>query len=379
MKQLNRVAIVHEYLENLGGAERVLKQLLEIFPKADLFFITYNLKKLPEDFRERFKSHKITVSFANRFRRFTPLVRVLAPKAVESFNLNEYDLVISNCNSYAKGVIVPTNTYHISYVHSPTRYLWDYKDQYLDEHGHNFFTRFLLSRLFFSQRKWDFLASRRPDLILANSRNVQSRIKKYYRLNSKVLLPAVDLARFKPISKKKGNYFLFISRLSPYKKADLAIKAFKTMPHLNLKIAGSGSELDNLKQMAKGADNIEFLGFVPDSDLPNLYANARALIFPQLEDFGLVPIESMASGTPVIAYGKGGVLETVNQNTGIFFSAQTAKSLNQAVLEFLNKEKSYDDKYLISKAQQFSFESFKKNLLNYINQLLDKDERNKNN
>ena len=366
-----RVAIIHEYMDNLGGAERVFFKIVDLFPQADLFFLTYNPKNLSKEFLAKINNHKIKTAFTNKLRRFTPLVRLLAPKAVESFNFQDYDLVISNCNSYAKGAIVPTDTVHISYIHSPTRYLWDYKDQYLDEHAKNSFSRSILRRLFFKQRQWDFMAAHRPDLILANSKNVANRIKKYYGLKSYILYPGTDLSRFAPVN-KKDDYFLVVSRLSPYKKTDLVVKAFEQMPELKLKIVGTGSELANLKKIAANASNIEFLGFVEDSKLPDFYAHARALIFPQLEDFGLTPIEAMASGTPIIAYGAGGALETITESTGTFFYQQTVASLIKAIKEFLNKEHSYSSKNLIDQAQIFSDENFRANFdtytIDYLNQ-----------
>lgn len=366
-----RVAIIHEYMDNLGGAERVFFKIVDLFPQADLFFLTYSPKNLPKEFVNKIDNHKIKAAFTNKLRRFTPLVRLLAPKAIESFNFQDYDLVISNCNSYAKGAIVPTDTVHISYIHSPTRYLWDYKDQYLDEHAKNGFSRSILRRLFFKQRQWDFMAAHRPDLILANSKNVANRIKKYYGLESRVLYPGTDLSRFAPVN-KKDDYFLVVSRLSPYKKTDLVVEAFKQMPELKLKIVGTGSELANLKKLVPNASNIEFLGFVEDSKLPDLYARARALIFPQLEDFGLTPIEAMASGTPVIAYGVGGSLETITESTGTFFYKQTTMSLVKAIKEFLNREHGYASKNLIAQARLFSDENFRAsfdaNIVDYLNQ-----------
>jgi glycosyltransferase involved in cell wall biosynthesis len=366
-----RVAIIHEYLDNLGGAERVLLQIIEMFPEADLFFLTYSPKKLPSWVVSKVAKHKVTVSFANRLHRFTPLVRMLAPKAIESFNLQNYDLVISNCNSYAKGVITPTSTLHISYIHSPTRYLWDYNQQYLDEHAKNGLSRLILRRLFFSQRQWDFVAARRPDFILANSQNIASRIKKYYGLESEVLYPGTNLNQFKPAEKE--NYFLVVSRLSAYKKIDLVVEAFRELPDLKLKIVGTGSELANLKKKAVGASNIQFLGFISEEELPNIYAKAKALIFPQVEDFGLVPIEAMASGTPVIAYEKGGALETITEPTGMFFHPQTAKALIRAIREFLNKEHGFTKNNLLAHAQTFSEEKFKENFQRIIGEALVKN------
>lgn len=362
------VALVHEYMENIGGAERVFLQLMDLFPQADLFFLTYNSKSLPKETIVKIKQHKIKVSNLNHYRKITALVRMLAPKAIESFNFNNYDLVISNCNSYAKGIIVPTNTIHISYVHSPTRYLWDYNQQYIDEHANNFFIREIMRRLFFKQRQWDYIAAHRPDLLLANSRNVANRIKKYYGLNSKILYPSVDISRYAPTD-YKSDYFLIVSRLSTYKKTDLVIDAFKQMPNLKLKIAGTGNELKKLKKQAKEADNIEFLGFVSDKQLPKLYAKARALIFPQLEDFGLTPIEAMASATPIIAYGRGGVLETVNTETGVFFQPQTAQALIKTIKEFLNKEHSFTRENLLSQANNFSEDRFKIKFMEIVDEI----------
>lgn len=364
-----RVALVHEYVENLGGAERVFLQLIDLFPQADLFFLTYNPANLSKEAVAKISQHKIKISSANRYRRVTAMVRLLAPKAVESFNLNEYDLVISNCNSYAKGVIVPTNSIHISYIHSPTRYLWDYANQYLDEHAQNRVIRFILRRLFFNQRQWDFVAARRPDLLLANSFNVQNRIKKYYDLKSRIIYPSININLFAPVEQKE-DYFLVVTRLSAYKKTDLVIEAFKNMPDLKLKVVGTGNEFENLKRSAQGYNNIEFLGFIPDEELPKIYAKARALIFPQIEDFGLTPIESMASGTPVIAYKKGGVLETVNSETGVFFHPQTVSALSKTIKEFLNKERSFTKENLVNQARKFSEDQFKIKFMEIVNQTL---------
>ncbi|MCD6194927.1 glycosyltransferase [bacterium] len=359
-----RVAVVHEYLTAFGGAERVLMDILDVFPQADLYVLTYSSKKLPVWVQKRLLRHRLFVSNLKKVQFFTPLVRLWAPYAVESFNLDNYDLVISNCNSYAKGTLTSTHTLHLSYIHSPTRYLWDYTHPYLKEHTSKRFSLALLRTIFCFQRRWDYLAAQRPDVVLANSKNIKKRIEKYYQRKANVLYPSIRVKKYK-VGICKKDYFLVVSRLSPYKKVDLVVRAFKNK-NLKLKIVGKGQELKRLKKMAQGAKNIEFLGFVSEKELRKLYAQALAVIFPQIEDFGLVPLEALASGTPVIAYNKGGVLETITEQTGVFFNEQTEKALIKAIDEFLSRKESFSPQVLRQQAEKFDFSHFKKRLLKIV-------------
>lgn len=371
-----KIAVVHEYLTGFGGAERVLLDILEIFPEADLYVLTYASKKMPLWVKKRLAGHRLFISSLKKIQFFSPLVRFWAPYAIESFNLRGYDLVISNCNSYAKGVLTPVDTFHLSYIHSPTRYLWDYAHSYLKEHSSNRVSLAFLRTIFFYQRRWDFIASQRPDLILANSKNVKERIEKYYQREADILYPAIRIKNYK-LGFKKADYFLVVSRLSSYKKVDLVVKTFRQMKNLKLKIVGQGQDFKRLKDIAQGANNIEFLGFVSEKKLKELYAQALAVVFPQVEDFGLVPLEAMASGTPVIAYEKGGVLETVNEKTGVFFREQTEESLTRAVNDFLKKKDSFKPELLRAHAEKFDFVYFKKRLLDIVRESLSQNQKAK--
>jgi len=359
-----RVALVHEYLTLLGGSERMLLDFLDIFPQSDLFLLTYNPKKLPKEFISKIEKHKIIVSNLKKIQRFTSLVRMWAQQATEQFDFSGYDLVFSNCSYCSKGVLVPQDTISISYIQSPTRYLWDYTHNYLKEHAKNNLAKRFLHKLFFKQRKWDFLAAQRPDLLLANSKNVKNRIKKYYRRNSLVLYPSINVSNFK-FSPKKDDFFLIVSRLSPYKKVDLVIQTFKNLPNLKLKVVGEGVDKKKLQNLAKGAKNIEFLGFVDDERLKNLYSRALAVLFPQVEDFGLVPLEAAASGTPTIAFKEGGALETVIESeTGLFFKEQTESSLAKTIKEFLNRK--FDPYEIKKQVQRFDKSQFRQKLIEIV-------------
>ncbi len=304
-----KVALVHDFLTNFGGAERVLKNLSDIFPRAPIFCLLYNSKKLPQ-----FKNKKIIESSLSKYPHFIKkrevLLRPKAPKAIEEFDLSSFDVVISNTNSFAKGVITPPQTLHISYIHSPTRYLWDYKDEYLTGHNAKGLKRYFLEKLFLKMRIWDFEAGQRPDYIIANSKNVARRIKKYYRRKSKVIYPGIDLHKYSllghsvlvwrsqiwprkntksidlsstaigdnndsrwslPQATTRGwndrqDFYLIVSRLSKYKKVDLAIRACNKLKK-KLIIIGAGSNKKYLESIA--GPTIEFKGFLSDKEVSN--------------------------------------------------------------------------------------------------------------
>lgn len=369
-----RVALVHDYLNQYGGAERVLETFCEMFPDAPIYTLVYDAKLTGFAFEGR----KINTSFlqnvplaASRHRYFP----VFMPYAVEQFDLSGYDLVLSDSGSYAKGVITKPNTLHISYCHTPHRYAWDNSHKLIEEFGYPRIIR-LFGPLFMTYvRLWDEAASERVDYFIANSEFVGRRIRKYYSQDAHVIYPPVNISRFyiKAAPTRVGaslapegreGYFLMVGRMVPYKKFDVAIRAFNKLK-INLKIIGDGPERKKLEKQA--APNIEFLGLVSEPHLADYYAEAQALIFPQEEDFGVVAAESMAAGRPVIAYRGGGSVEIVKEEEdGIFFEEQTEDSLIDAVRRFRNTE---FDPYLIREhAMRFDKERFKDEINDFISQ-----------
>jgi len=358
-----KIAVVHDFLVEFGGAEKVLIDILEIYPQADLFTIIYDQKRLGK----YFDKYQPKTSYLQKFPKFLKggYLRPLMPTGVEDLDLSDYDLVISNCNSFAKGVLINPETTHISYIHSPTRYLWDYYHNYIKEHKLSGAKSIISLPLFCWLRLWDRSASQRPDHYLANSNNVAKRIKKFYQKESKVVYPGVDTKDF--YSDKKGSYFLIVSRLSKYKNIELAVKAFNQLGE-RLLVIGTGPEQKRLKSISK--KNIEFLGFKSDEMVRSYYSRARGFIFPQEEDFGLTPIEAMASGVPVIALKKGGALETIiDKQTGLFFKEKSIEDLKKTVKEFIKIEKSFDKKVLSNQANKFSKQEFKRNFKTQISKL----------
>ena len=330
-----RVAIVHEWLETYAGSERVLEQLLAIWPEADLFAVC---DFLPAGERGFLKGKVPATSFIQRLPRAQKWFRYylgLMPVAVEQFDLSGYDLVISSSHAVAKGVLTGPATLHVSYVHSPMRYAWDLQHQYLRQAGldrgvKGVLTRWLLARM----RAWDHLSAARPDVILANSGWIAGRILKCWRRESTVLYPPVDLDSF-PCVTAKQDFYLIAARLVPYKRVDLVAEAFAALPDKKLVIVGDGPELARVRAAAGGAANIEFKGRVGQRELVALLQAARAFVFAAEEDFGIGMVEAQACGTPLIAYGRGGAADIVREGeTGVLFPAQTAASLRDAVACF---------------------------------------------
>lgn len=348
-----RVAIVHDYLTHMGGGERVLVSLAKAFPDAPIFTLVHdpNAVSLPID------SRRIRTSFLQRFpgakrsHRYVPLA--LMPLAVEQFDLSSFDVVLSNAHSFGKGVLVPPGTLHISYCMTPTRYAWDGSHKYVREFSSStLFQKFAPAAISY-MRIWDWAASQRVHSYITLSRYVSARIAKYYGRTSSVIYPPVDVDRFS-VSSEIGAYYLVVSRLVPYKRVDLAIKAANALT-LPLKIAGTGPDMEELASLA--GPTVEFLGFVPDSKLPDLYRNAKALLFPQEEDFGITPLEAAASGVPTIAYGAGGALETIeNGVTGVLFREQNVSSLVDAIERF--EMMRWSKKKIREHVQKFSHDRF---------------------
>lgn len=358
-----RVALIHDHLAQDGGAERVLKVLAEIFPEAPIYTLLFEPKNADKYYRHRRIETSIIQKLPggiSHYQWYMPFM----PMAVEFFNLSGFDLVISDTSSFAKGVITSSHTLHICYCHTPTRYLWSDTHQYIEELKYNKYFKKVISLVLNYIRMWDKLAADRVDEYIANSRFIAGRIKKYYKRDSTVIYPPVEIEKFK-IAPAAGDYFLIGGRLAPYKRVDIAVAAFKENGK-NLKIFGDGVDLPRLKKMARGFKNIEFLGRVNDEAKAELYSRCLAFIHPQEEDFGITAVEAEASGRPVIAYRSGGALETIEDGvSGIFFNEQTAGSLAEAVDNFDGSK--FDPNLIRQRAEKFGVQRFKKEISDFIN------------
>jgi len=347
-----KVALVYDRVNKIGGIERALVALHKLFPKAPLYTSVYNPKTAPWA-----SVFKVIPSFLQRipfFRRRHEIIPYLMPIAFESFNFEEYDVVISVTSEAAKGIITKPETLHLCYCLTPTRYLWSGYEDYFQNKTFRFLTKPIVAHL----RTWDEIAAQRPDVYLATCKNVKKRIKKYYGRDSEVIYPPVDIEKWKmPKKDEIEDYFLLVSRLDfGYKKVDIAINAFNQLG-LPLKIIGTGTQMENLRRKAQ--KNIEFLGQLTDKELLGYYQRCQAVIFPQEEDFGLVPLEAQASGRPVIAFRKGGALETVIEGkTGLFFTPQTPEALIKVVKGF--EASQFKPQVCRQNAERFSQERFKK-------------------
>lgn len=354
-----KIALVHDYLNQYGGAERVLETLAKIFPDAPIYTLFYDKDKTLNRFDGRIKGtsfldRKIVV---NHHRPFIPLM----PTAVSRMNLKEeYDLIFSSSAGFGKGISYHPKTFHIAYCHTPLRYAWE-SNRYFNWSS---FWRLASAPVFWYLRKWDWQAAQKPKILIANSRYIAGKIKDYYKRDAEVIYPPVDLRIFyRDKNVKKAGYFLVVGRMLLYKRFDLVIQAFNRLS-LPLLVAGDGPELGNLKKMAKSS-KIHFLPFATEAELRALYNGAEAVVFPQTEDFGLVAAEAQACGTPVIAYSQGGAREIVEDGvTGLFFHTQTADDLILAVKRFLLSF--FDEKIIRESAKRFSKTKFE----NKINKLV---------
>ena len=355
-----KVAIVHDWLTGMRGGERCLEVFCELFPEADLFALLH----IPGSVSPIIERMNIKTSFIQGlplsrkwYRKYLPLF----PIAIERFNLKGYDLILSCSHCVAKGIIPPPDALHISYLLTPMRYAWDMYGEYFEQKSSKmipFFIHYL--------RMWDVTSSQRVDHFLCISSHVKNRVKKYYRMEAEIVHPPVETNRFR-IRKEQEDFFLIVSSFTPYKGTDLAIGAFNHLGY-PLKIIGSGPEGKKLRSLARS--NIEFLGWQPDEVVSDHYSRCRALIFPGEEDFGIVPLEAMASGRPVIAYGRGGALETIvpygqkdkaggNAPTGLFFHEQNVDSLIEAIKQFEKIEMDFDPVAIRNHTLQWDREIFK--------------------
>jgi glycosyltransferase involved in cell wall biosynthesis len=317
-----RTAIVHYWLINRRGGEKVLEALCRLLPGADIFTLFCD----PEALSPELRSHTIHTSFLNPLRRWHRNLLPLMPMALESFDLRGYDLVVSSESGPAKGVITSSTTRHVCYCHTPMRYLWDLYPAYRNEYTRSRLKRALMTPLSNYLRLWDYASGARVDEFVANSENVRTRIWKIYRREAQTIHPPVEVESFHWAPSE--DYFLTVSELVAYKRIDLLVSHFSRTGQ-RLRIAGAGPELRRLRGMA--APNVEFLGRASDADLRDLYARCRAFLLPGEEDFGMTPVEALASGKPVIAYGRGGALETVPDFGGVFFADQTPESFAEAM------------------------------------------------
>lgn len=355
-----KVAIVHDWLIDYAGAEKVLEQILLTFPKADLFSIC---DFVPEDNRAFLSGRTPRTSFIQKIPLAQRMYRnffALMPLAIEQLDMSDYDVVISSSHAVAKGVITGPDQLHISYVHSPIRYAWDLQHQYLRESGldrgvKGWVAKWMLHKI----RMWDTRTANGVDFFLANSRFIARRIEKVYRREAKVLYPPVDISRFE-LNEKKEDFYLTASRLVPYKKVDLIVRAFGSMPNRKLIVIGAGPDFKKISDVAQ--DNVTMLGFQPSEVLVDLMQRAKAFIFAAEEDFGIAPVEAQACGTPVIAFGKGGALETVVDGgeapTGVFFREQSIESIANAVTEFEESQERFVPSKIRSHALNFSIDIF---------------------
>jgi glycosyltransferase involved in cell wall biosynthesis len=343
----------------MGGAERVLEELLSIYPEAPLFTSFVRFNGLPETFKKR----NIKTSFLQKLpsfirknhQRFFPLY----PLAFESFDLSGYNIVISSSMCCAKGVVTGANTIHVCYCHTPMRYVWEQKENY--EKGMGCLKKFVFRLLEHRMRLWDYSSSQRVNYFIANSSTVQKRIKKTYGRESVVVYPPVRCSYFLP-SETDGDYYLVVSRLVAYKRFDLAVKACAVLGK-KLFVIGNGPELKSLKKISNG--NIKFLGSLLDDDVKRYISECKALLFPGEEDFGIVPVEAMSCGRPVIAYGKGGVLDTVvDGKTGVLFGEQTVESLKEAIEKF--EGMSFDKQAIREHALKFDESVFKERIREFV-------------
>lgn len=363
-----KVAIVHEWLDTYAGSERVLEQMLAVFPQADFFALCDFLPEAERGFlggRQPRTTWIQRLPFARRrFRHYLGLM----PLAIESLDLAGYDLVLSSSHAVAKGAITGPGTVHIAYVHSPMRYAWDLQAQYLREARlhrglRGAYARWLLHRL----RLWDHASAARPDAILANSSYVAERIRKTWRREAEVLHPPVDTEAFAPGDEPRQHYLL-VSRLVPYKRVDLVVAAFRRMPHRRLVVVGDGPQRALVRSAAEGALNIVFRGHVPRAELVRLMRTARAFVFAAEEDFGIALVEAQACGTPLIAFGRGGACDIVRtpdtggEPSGLLFSEQSAEAIIDAVDRFEREAGQFSPEACRANAERFSIARFREGL-----------------
>lgn len=364
-----RVALVQDWLTEIGGAEKVFAAFGEIYSDADIYTLTSHdrvINDLNIDKAKLKESFIAKLPFGrSKYRYYLPLF----PKAIESFDFSSYDLIISSSSSVAKGIITNSRQLHICYCHSPVRYAWDLYHQYINEAGLNgfgmkqWYVRHVLHKL----RIWDVICANRVDFFIANSNYIKSRIQKVYRRDAEVIYPPVDLEKFQ-LNQNKDEFYFTASRLVPYKKIDLIVESFSKMPNKKLIVAGIGPDFKKIKALA--GINIELKGFVSDEEMRHLMQRAKAFVFAADEDFGIIPLEAQACGTPVIALNRGGTKETVVDGiSGIHFNEQSIESLSEAIDKF-EKTGAFDANRIRENAERFSKQRFYVEVKSFIDNRL---------
>ena len=356
-----KVALVHDWLVGRGGGERVLYDIHTLFPDAPIYTLVYDQDKAPEWYKEC----DIRTTYIQKWpgaKSHHKLLLSFMPKAWEALDLTEYDLVISCCASCCKGVITRPDALHVCYSFSPTRYVWDLYYDYLE--NTNAIKRFFMKRMIHKVRLWDFQAAQRVDHFAADSNFVGSRIKKYYRRDFTTIYPGTRINEY-PITEMPDDYYLVVARFVRYKRVDLAIEACNQLKKKLVVIGSGGEEEERLKKLA--GDTVEFLGRVSDEEMERYYSRAKAFLFPGIEDYGITPVEAMSAGVPVLAFGKGGALETVQDGkTGLYFHDQTVSGLVHCIEEFERNGVAYSRQQIHDYSLNFSDEIFKGNFTNFL-------------
>lgn len=359
-----KVALIHDWLTEMGGAEKVFRAIYDLYPEADIYTLVCNDKILQ---KLAISPDKVTTSFISKlpfaktkYRNYLPLFS----RAVETFDLSSYNLIISSSYSVAKGVLTHTNQTHICYCHSPVRYAWDLYHQYLKESGLTSGLKSLfVKNVLYKLRIWDIISANRVDYFISNSNYIAKRINKIYRRKATTIYPNVDVSAF-ALEENKEDYYFTCSRLVPYKKIDLIVRAFAMMPTRKLIVIGDGPDMEKIKAIK--STNVELMGFQSFDVLLAKIQKARAFIFAAEEDFGIAPVEAQACGTPVIAFGKGGSLETViDTKTGVLYYDQTEEAIKRAVCNFETMK--FDYKVIRENAERFSTVRFKEEFVTFVN------------
>lgn len=366
-----RIAVVHDWLVTYAGAERVLESILHCYPEADIFSVV--------DFALRsdckfLKGRKVTTSFIQklpfakkRYRGYLPLM----PLAIEQLDLTGYDLIISSSHAVSKGVLTGPDQIHLSYVHSPIRYAWDMQHQYLQEAGLIKGLRSIVARMILHYiRLWDLRTANGIDEFSANSRFIARRIWKVYRRESRIIYPPVDVDSF-TVGAERKDFYVTASRMVPYKKMPLIVEAFTAMPDKRLIVIGDGPEMEKCRRVA--GSNVELLGYQPSEVMRDYMQKAKAFVFAAEEDFGITPVEAQACGTPVIAYGRGGALETVLGDdtaspTGLFFNTQTKDAIIDAVARFEQNTPLFSSQACRANAMRFGVERFRNEFTAWVDE-----------
>ena len=379
-----KVALVHDWLTGMRGGEKCLEAFCNMFPDAHLYTLICQKNSLsPSIKRMRIRTSRLQFfPFVEKYYRY---LLPIMPAVIEQFELKGYDLILSSNHCVAKGIKIEKNTCHICYCHTPMRYIWDQSSQYFNKTNAGLVTRFSFPLIKKYLQRWDIRTSESVDFFIANSQHISNRIKRIYNRESEVIYPPVNTNFFK-LSDSEDDYYLVVSAFAPYKRIDLAIKAFNQLRY-PLKIIGNGQCEKQLRKMA--GPNIEFLGYIEGNELKHYYSQCKAFIFPGEEDFGITPLEAQASGRPVIAFGKGGALETIipfaplekaadkrgrkgdNTPTGVFFYQQTAESLVEAVQRFEKIADKFESKKIREHTLKFDREVFKKKIKEFINNKMD--------